>query len=467
MSATPVIYDVIIAGGGASGILAAARIAAAHPGARILVLEREAVLGGRLRATEPAERRFGYGLNAVSGPLFDFWARTLAHDAPDAPELSALIPHRHQQAGVMQGAKIAATSIDQWNTPKGARLLGGMVAQKQWPDVEAILTPQAGASAADDDDDEEAEAESDDAPVAAAAKSHHFAHYWQLTRKAPAAIVLEQYGAAYGVFDVWGAEPAALAERARYHGSGLHAGDFAPAIAALTHGTHFQESVTVKCSARVVDASFANETWTVVAEGDTYRGKALVVAQPPWQAAMWLPRPLWPASLLQVASKTKPVSIVVLAETLTRAAPEDLPDVLVVPAEGVQIVRNGPSDIAFQATIDYELSLSAPAVVKAVRSLKRARKKLLALYPGLISEGNRIALVPVAWAQSPAHADKRWLNRLDKKAFNTPVLSFCGDAYGARYDGDSNLLRSLITACDAVGKGIVVPSPTPSPSPEA
>src|SRR5690606_976179 len=100
-------------------------------------------------------------------------------------------------------------------------------------------------------------------------------------------------------------------------------------------------------------------------KGPVLAGK-LIVAQPPWQATAWLPRSCWPGHVLSLASKTKPVSVVVLAETLKQDAPEDLPDVVIVPAEKVQIIRNGVREICFQATIDYELSLQAPAVIKAV-----------------------------------------------------------------------------------------------------
>ena len=128
----------------------------------------------------------------------------------------------------------------------------------------------------------------------------------------------------------------------------------------------------------------------------------------------------------------------------------EIPDVIIVPAEKVQIVRNGKDEICFQATIDYEMSLQAPAVVKAVKQLKRARKKLLALYPGLVTEGNHVALQPIAWAQSPLHADRRWIERVGKKTFNSKNLAFVGDAYGTTYDGDANLAKSVSTACDAV-----------------
>ena len=148
--------------------------------------------------------------------------------------------------------------------------------------------------------------------------------------------------------------------------------------------------------------------------------------------------------------------MVVLTERLLFAedVAHDLPDVTIVPAERVQIIRSGERELCFQATIDYELSLQAPAVIKAVKALKRARKKLQQIYPDTVSESGHVALLPVAWAQSPVHSDRRYLERLDKKSFQTPTLAFCGDAYGARYDGDANLIQSVFLASAAIGSNI-------------
>ena len=89
-------------------------------------------------------------------------------------------------------------------------------------------------------------------------------------------------------------------------------------------------------------------------------------------------------------------------------------------------------------------------MVKAVKALKRARKKLQQLHPGAVTETNFIALLPVAWAQSPLHGDRRWLIRLGQKNFNAANLAFCGDAYGPSYDGDANILKSLSSACETL-----------------
>ena len=54
-------FDVIIAGGGIAGVLAATRINEVNPNARILLLEKEPRLGGRLKSTSKDDNRWGQG----------------------------------------------------------------------------------------------------------------------------------------------------------------------------------------------------------------------------------------------------------------------------------------------------------------------------------------------------------------------------------------------------------------------
>jgi glycine/D-amino acid oxidase-like deaminating enzyme len=481
------IYDVIVAGGGVAGTLAAARLAAAHPGRRILLLEREAQLGGRLRTTSGARGSHGYGMNALSDALYELWDGTLRAD-PDAPELAALAPPRQASMGVLAGNRIVQADIAQWFAAKGARTLGGLAAARQWAELEEILAPgtaaarekaavEAAAAAAAEKaakrgkkggakaaaaEAESKDAEGEDGEAAEGGDgeegegddaqdfAHPFSHYWKKPRKAPAAVVLEHFGAAMGIPDVWSAAPRAIFERGAYHSGRLHSGSWDAALQALVELPASRAGVTVQTSSLIVDATLTDGLWTVITETGEYQARALVVAQPPWIAIGWLRRSVWPAHLLQIPSKSKPVTAVVLAERLIGQPAGEFPDVTIVPSERVQIIRTAAGEVVLQATIDFELSLQAPAVVKAVRSLKRARKKLLTLYPGLVTEGNHIALQTVAWAQSPAHTDRKWIDRLGKKSFQSPTLAFCGDAYGAQYDGDANIVRSVVAAVDAV-----------------
>ena len=120
-----------------------------------------------------------------------------------------------------------------------------------------------------------------------------------------------------------------------------------------------------------------------------------------------------------------------------------------VPSESVQAVVT-KSEIVFQATIDYEMSLQAPDVVKAVKRLKRAHRKFLAALPEIKTGVERVALVPVGWAQSPNQLERKHLDRLKMDAIQDRHLAFCGDAYGQSLNGDDNLIESVLSASEAM-----------------
>lgn len=436
-------YDIIVAGGGAAGVLAAAKLAKANPSLKILVLEKEAYLGGRLKSTSASDRVYGYGLNAVSDALFNFWSETLSEDHQ---KLDELVPGKQKSVGILAGNKLNHGDINLWFSPKGARLLGGYTASRQWTEIEEILTNHAASLDDDDDGDDSVSFDEDEAPKketpARSGASHAFSHFWNKPRKAPAAVVLDHYSSAFGIPDVWGAAPSAIAQRASFHASGLHSGNWQPAFEAIQEVPEVKEAVTFVTNGRIAKADKVDDKWVVTSEAGVFEAKKLIVAQSPWQASFWLARSHWPAHLLSLANKTKPVSVVVLSEQLLKTDVE-IPDVIIVPSEKVQIIRNGDRDLCFQATIDYEMSLQAPAVVKAVKALKRARKKLQLLFPDAISDTDHFALQPVAWAQSPIFAEKRNIDKMRKKGTLEKDIAFVGDAYGPNFDGDTNVISSI------------------------
>lgn len=469
-------FDVVVAGGGMAGVLAAARIALARPDLKLAILEREPVLGGRLRGVGSGSKAVhGYGLNAASDALFHLWQRTIeAGDSIESPDDAAVaiptpVERRLSRIGVMAGGKIAEFPVDQWFTAKGARAMGGLAAAREWTEVEGIF--RAGASAAsgadllveqvqdadgaeaDDDENHESEGEPVDKAAHGPSLAKAFAQVWPKTRKAASAVVLEHFALAFGIPDLWSATALAVMQRAHFHSGRLHTGIWDQAIQSLVNRPWFAQRVAVMTGTRLVDAVRENNSWRLTTDLGVIGAKSLVVAQPPWQVLAWLRRPHWPPQLLQVATKTKPVSAVVLADRLRRDEPS-LPDVLMIPSEGVQAIRSGAGEICFQATIDYEMSLSAPAVVKAVRGAKRARKKLAAMFPDLIVEDNHIALLPVAWAQPLSPGERRWIARITSKKAMLPGIAFCGDAYGTSFDGDANLTASLAQAVDHVVSGL-------------
>ena len=457
--------DVIVAGGGIAGLLVAAKLSFADPKLRIVILEKEALLGGRLRTgTSRDDTRTSYGLNSLAEPLSQEWSGILQQIGASS-ELRTLWPESRQRTfGVLSGTKYSLAPLNLWLKAKGAKLLGGQAAARQWADVDAIVKTHfdhiaaaveglklegntVEASEPSDVKDDSSLQQAPNVPDKA------FAQYWKKQRKAPAAIVLEHFCAAMGIVDLWNSTPKALADRAYFLQQEPICGDFSTALQKTIEHDYFKDKVAVELQCRIVEAKRLDPVgedpggWELKSEHGIFQAARLIVAQPPWQAITWLPRDQCPPSILSILGKTKPVSAVVLAGRIKSTA-QDLPQLTLVPAERVQVINNSPEDICFQATIDFEMSLQAPAVVKAVRSLKRARKKFCAAFEGLELEGERISLQPVAWSQSPLERDVKWLKRWSKKPEQSPDLTFCGDAYGDSYHGDVNVISSVSQVID-------------------
>lgn len=414
-------FDLIIAGAGISGLLVAHRYCTANPEGKVVILEKESRAGGRLGTLDGDSR--GSGFNAITPRLYEFWNQALKHD-PEADDLPTIVNGKQSRTAVLMGNKFSEVDTKNLCTDKGARALGGLAAQRQWSEVLKLF---------------EAEERFDKA----------FSDVWKAPRKSPATMVLETYAQAFGITNIWEATPGAIAERSSFYTSEPYMGDWMPALKALTK--KFEESGQIQflTNARIINADHDGDEWHVrTARGHVY-GERLVVAQAPWIASQWLPKKLWPTQLLTVVNKTKPVSLVTLSCPVEGGNVNELAQFVIIPSESVQATVS-QKEIVFQATIDYELSLQAPDVVKAVKRLKRAHRKLLAAAPEIKTGIERVALVPVGWAQTPNILERKHLDRLKIDAVQDRHLAFCGDAYGQSLNGDDNLIESVISASEAI-----------------
>lgn len=492
-------FDVIVAGAGIAGTLAALRLAVGRVVERdadgggdssplkILLVEKEGVPGGRLRSLAPdspdahdhgdGHPTWGYGLNGMSKPLIDFWQQTMRADPESSWDPDSFAAREQGSLGILSGSDLSTIPLDQMFAGKGARALGGMAAARQWEHVTNILAAGSRADEAELPDDADAPSSEGEEPAEEKAESkaedksdlQSFANVWKESRKAPAAVVLEQFSPVIGITDLWSTPPEAFRQRVGYHTGPLKRGPWQVAIHESLQKYIDAGIITLMTSCRVMAASFEgklpdpaksaaknidNGKWHLTTSKGVFTAPRLVVAQPPWQALLWLPKHFWPASLLAMASKVKPVSAVTLTERIENPAEADLPDLIMIPAEGVQAVLSSADEITFQATIDYEISVQAPEVVKAVKRLKRARKKLLTARAGCMSENERIALVPVAWGQSAAVSEAKLLQRVAKSNISSANLAFCGDCYGASYVGDENVIKSVVSATNIIGQSL-------------
>ena len=490
-------FDVIVAGAGIAGTLVALRLAVGHLAQtgdfsplKILLLEKEAVPGGRLRSlasnSTDAEDQgdghatWGYGLNGMSKPLIEFWQQTMRSDPESIWDPDGFTAKEQDTLGILSGSDLSTLPLEQMFGGKGARALGGMAAARQWNHVTDILNatpkpptklqPRPSESAESLEEGAEADEAIEIQESEAKGDQKTFAQVWTESRKAPAAVVLEQFSSMLGITDLWSTPPEAFRERVGYHTGPLKRGPWQVAIHESLQKYVDAGIITLTTRCRVMSASFdgtlpdsakasskttfAEGSWQLTTTQGVFTARRLVVAQPPWQAMMWLPKHFWPASLLAMASKVKPVSAVTLTERIKKSTAGDLPDLIMIPAEGVQAIRSSEDEITFQATIDFEISVQAPEVVKAVKRLKRARKKLLAARADCMSDHERIALVTVAWGQSAVVSETKLLQRMAKANISTANLGFCGDCYGASYVGDENVIKSVVSATNIIGQSL-------------
>lgn len=412
------VFDVIIAGGGLAGILTALRIHEARPEYKILILEKERAVGGRLKLTSPETGLWSCGLNRISKELSLFWDQELKKD-PEAKDLPAFITRESLRVGVVSGTQITELSQTELFAKEGAKAIAGEAAVRDWVHVETL-----------GDADEENRSQ-----------DQVFSQIWPTTRKSPSALVLEHIFKAYGVSDIWKANTRNLMKLAQLNQGYIFSGNWDEAITQLLARPDLNDQLTVKTKCRIAKSFYKDEIWELISEGGAFRGKRLVVAQPPWDALLWLSPEQMPPTIASITTKTTPTSVVVLSENIISAY--DLPDTLLIPSEEVQVIVNPNKEICFQATLDYELTLQAPNVVKAIKRLRRARRKLLKAFPNLLISGDHLALVPVGWSHLISQSDKRWLKKFESLDFQSERLAFCGDCYGGEINGDKNLIGSV------------------------
>ena len=431
-------YDVIIAGGGLAGILAAVKLHQAQPDLSILLLEKEAQLGGRLRRQDVANNQWNYGFYAIHAALFDEWDQLLKTD-PEAPDLPTYARGTVEDGGILAAQHITPINVRQLFSPEGARAIAGGAAERDWVKVEQVI--------AKFDEDKHGE--------------QNFAQLWPGSRKDTSTIILHLLGNLWGVPDIWSAHGESFMQLLAGFKIKRHFGDWHEAISRMMERPGFTTNITIKTQCRIGQASVVDGLWRVNAEQGIFAGKHLVVAIPPWEALAWLSKEYMPQPVIQVSSRVRPVSVLSLGATITQYPTQEsgearsLPHIVLIPAEQVQVMVNPAGDICFQATLDYELTLQAPDVVKAVKRLRRAHKKFFGAMPGLVVQGDHIALKPVGWSRSLTPASLRLLKNLQTRSFQTEKVTFCGDAYGPDIEGDLNIISSVHSAVALVASSMM------------
>lgn len=401
--------DVIIAGSGMAGLLALSRLSREKPEWNFIVVEREPWHGGRMRPSLQAEGSRSCGLQTASTDLYQFTLDTLQR-ANDSELVRPL-----RTVGVMTGQKIQELAFEELTTQAMAKAIAGGPATKDWAKVEELLG---------------AETLSEDAVN----------QLWKGDKKSAALVPLEQLAHYWGVPEITGSSIRPLQSGYRSAKQGLWTGRWDQLFEDLITQLRSENRLKLVTRAQIMAARYEEKTWTLSTTQGTYQGRKLLVAQSPWEAILWLPKDNWPSRLLNIASKTKPVSLVMLSELNPL---QGLPDLLFVTAEDVQVLHL-EGQICYQTPINYELTVQAPAVGKAVKRLKRARKKLAQVYPDLGPEGaETLALLSVGWTHSIHPPEYKWFEKLDAAHIQKAHLAFAGDSVGAEATGDLNVIQSV------------------------
>lgn len=411
------LYDLIIVGAGISGSLVAHNTHKSMPHWKILLLEKEACLGGRLRQTQSQQGIWSYGLNTVSPDLSEFLeASNLDHIAQPNPSAS-------RKLGVLAAGKITEVPLEEAFTAKGAKAIAGAAAARDWSLIDEFISQRAKSTTSDTS----------------------FSNSWKGTKKSPSAIVLEHLARLQGIPDIWSASANSISELMQTMLTCKPKKQWEAICHNLLKTGVQSENIKLEFSSEVVEAHQKDNIWQVSSMKGQYTSKRLIVSHNPWDAFRWLPKDYWPSKIASVAAKTKPVSVVLLSTKLDTPPTTPLPDTILVPAESAQIYIN-QEHICIQATLNFELTLQAPEVVKAIKRLKRAKKKLLSYLSDASSEGEHLALLPVGWSQPLQPAERRIIAKIND-SIQGQELGFCGDAYGPEVISDKNVISSCLAVC--------------------
>lgn len=418
-------YDIIIAGGGLAGCVAASRLVRDHPEKSILITEKEVQLGGRLKSTNSGVGSWAYGLNGRSQDLVDYLDEELKTMGRSLG-ISPFKKGSRSKLGILSAGKISEIPLETAFSREGAHAIAGAAAARDWTLVDELM------------------ATVENQPQKA---DHHFSQLWKGTRKGAAAIVTEHLARLYGIPDVWSMRASDVLSRCQSFSDNQCLYDWEAVCHEFLKDGIAGGQVTLKSQTDIGEAAYENSLWRLSTTSGVFRAPNLIVAQNPWDALWWFPKNYWPKDLLPVPIKTKPISAVLLTQKIISYSP--LPDIILVPAESVQIFIDRDS-ICVQATLNYESTLVAPEVVKAIRRLKRAQKKLLAAHDSLEVVGEHIALRPVAWSTPLAPSERRITSKMTEYKWQAETLSFCGDSYGPNMQGERNMIDSLKSLCRAL-----------------
>lgn len=431
--------DVGIVGAGLSGILTALRLAHSFPQKKIVLLEMGKKIGGRGRLVRFSGELSGGGMSLVTGELVDFIQRTLqpVMDTSNVCDGSVLPV---KKASVVQQQKLKVCSWNDYFSEAGLKSFCGRDIARLWIEFEAKIC--------------QIPVEQRDAPLS---------KFWSESKKHPALRPLEQWLHPLGFSDdllTWAVR--CLLERLDYmrsiHGRLL----WERFESVLNDCEGVLDNLLIRRESQVLSAQRNPDSgWSLRGQGFELNCGYLVSAVHPRLLTDWIDVSELPRPIVQQSIKVPPTSMVMITQTmpeligLWESETPNFTDQTWVLAENTTFQPQEDGLGCLKTWVDFEQSLEAPSVVKAIRRLRRAREKLsksLDLGSPVTSQ-EHIALIPVAFSGGSSPAVSRLNQYLGlEQAVHGKGLSFCSDALGVGLSSDKNIVASVVRVCDKVGQ---------------
>ena len=286
-------FDCVIVGAGISGILTAARLHQANPSCKILLVEKEAYIGGRITARSVHHRPFS--IFGITPPLFQFLNQTLRLD-PENPDLENFVPlPAEEDVGFLCASDLYRISRKRLLHESVLKMLAGPQVARQWEELQTLWQSMASIT-------------SEGVSPSAGAKK-------KLTTKNRAHQALQVLFQLADCASIWGLGDETWPARAQALCEMHIRGNWEPALRQLLPTA--SPTLHVETNLQVLGAVRKGGKWLLSTSHGPLESLGLIVAQSPWQALEWLEREAFPSTVFARGSKTQPVSTVILSEKIT------------------------------------------------------------------------------------------------------------------------------------------------------
>lgn len=418
-------FDTAIVGGGISGVLTAIRLKALNPDHTIAIIEKDEYLGGRSRTGDQEAAIWSYGQSLVSDRFRNFIEENLDSLASLSDWDKDLLKEVDTSKVLMQ-SNLKDIPLKELFLESGIQILGGSAALTEWKVWESKSSPSE--------------------PKENAQQPKSLAKELSLPRKGALAAILNIVAPLLGITEIWECDIEALKERIATFSEKIWRGDWSVLFLAIQKELG-QKKIPIFLKNQVLSCERTDKEWQLTCEKNVLNCKNLVIAHNPWDCLSWFSKKLLPTPLVGLVSRAKPASLVTLSTTLSDIK-KDFPQLAFIAAEKTVAHLENSGQLIFQAPIDYEKSLDAPSVVKAIKRLKRSRNKLLARFEGIESTGEHFALLPIAWSWSLNYKEKKAFQKLESEQLQKKDnLYFVGESYGISANADNNIIESILRTC--------------------